>query len=173
MRRKALILIFAQLANVSQIIYSPIILATKLSILLLYLRVFSPNSKTYTAIHILLWANIGFYTAGLFVVIFQCNPREKAYMGALPGTCIDQHAALLSSAIFNTISDFAILLLPAGTIWGLQIPRARKIGILEIFGTGLLYENIVSITIFSWTDFQQRLRCEYHPPCRSGKRKWL
>ena len=127
-----------QLAIISQIIYSPIIFVTKLSILLLFLRVFAPKQKIYIAIHMLLWANLIFYTVGLFVEIFQCSPRQKAWRPLLPGRCINQRATMLASAIFNTLSDFALLFLPIRTIWDLQMPRGQKVGVLAILGAGLL-----------------------------------
>ena len=120
----------------SQVIYCPIILVTKLSILLLYLRVFGPKRMIYIAIHLLLWANCLFYTAGL---IFQCNPIRKAWRTFLPGTCINQRAAQLASAVFNTFSDFAILILPMRAIWELKLPSGQKMGVLAVLGAGLLY----------------------------------
>ena len=131
----------------SQVIYCPIILVTKLSILLLYLRVFAPKRMIYIVIHLLLWANCLFYTAGLLVEIFQCNPIRKAWRTFLPGTRINQGTAQLASAVFNTFSDFAILILPMRAIWELKLPSGQKMGVLAVLGAGLLYVPFHPVSI--------------------------
>lgn len=131
---------YAQLSYVSDVLYAPIIFTTKLSILLLYLRIFRPARELYLFIQLLLWANLLFYTAGFFFEIFQCSPVRKAWdvTYIAPGKCLNQRVAALVSAIINTVSDIAILLLPMGTVWELQIPIKKKLGTLAIFCTGLL-----------------------------------
>jgi len=131
---------YAKLAIISEIIYTVVIFLTKLSILLLYLRVFRPARKLCLAIHLLLWANLLFYVADFLVEVFQCNPRRKAWdvTHSVQGTCIDQRAAQLASAIINTFSDLAILAVSIGMIWKLQIPLKKKLGTVPIFCTGLL-----------------------------------
>jgi len=57
---------------------------------------------------------------------------------AVPGTCINQRAAEIASAAINTFSDFAILLLPIDTVWGLNMAKKKKLGILAILSAGLL-----------------------------------
>ena len=128
-----------QLVNGSQIIYSPVILIVKLSIMLLLLRVFAPVRATYIVFQIVLWAHVLFYAAGTIVEIFQCQPREKIWYPLIPGTCINEIAAQLAAAIFNTVSDFAILVVPIASVWKLQLPAKKKAGLVVIFGTGLLF----------------------------------
>jgi hypothetical protein len=45
---------------------------------------------------------------------------------------------ILSSAIFNITSDLVILLLPVRSVLKLQIDVHKKVGIILLFGTGLL-----------------------------------
>jgi len=47
-------------------------------------------------------------------------------------------------AIFNMLSDIAMLSVPIYLIWRLQISRRRKIGISAIFLTGGLYVAALS-----------------------------
>lgn len=44
----------------------------------------------------------------------------------------------MASAIFNMISDIAMLFVPTYLVWNLQMSIQRKIGISLIFGTGTL-----------------------------------
>ncbi len=41
----------------------------------------------------------------------------------------------------NAAIDLTILLLPVPMVWGLQMPRKRKIAVSGIFGMGLLYAS--------------------------------
>jgi hypothetical protein len=79
-----------------------------------------------------------FYTITTLLTILACTPREKIwnklYVG---GHCMNYRAIIMSTAIFNIISDLAILLLPVQAVWKLQIPIRRKVAISLLFGTRL------------------------------------
>ncbi|KAI9842248.1 MAG: hypothetical protein M1837_007393 [Sclerophora amabilis] len=45
--------------------------------------------------------------------------------------------AFIATAVINIISDFAMLVLPIGSIWQLQMPKRRKMGLSAVFLTGL------------------------------------
>ena len=104
-----------QLANIFGIYYIPLIFVSKLSILLQYLKLFTPNhtGKTYWSIHFLIWSNLLFY---LTIML----------------------AALVAGAVINVISDFAILVLPIGKIWQLHMSPRRKLGVCAVFSAGVL-----------------------------------
>lgn len=120
-----------QWENLQEIIYGPIILITKISILLLYSKLFAPSRKslTYINIQLLLYLCILFYMAITLAKIFQCTPRTRIWDKALPGRCINLAALFIVSSVFNTSSDIAILLIPIFVVWGLQIPFQRKVWI--------------------------------------------
>lgn len=72
-------------------------------------------------------------------MVFICNPREKAWNQLIKhGHCFDFTALFKSTGVFNVISDFAILILPIRSVWKLQLPLKKKIGICAIFATGFL-----------------------------------
>ncbi|KAE8380192.1 hypothetical protein BDV26DRAFT_279695 [Aspergillus bertholletiae] len=135
---------YAKLANASQIMYGPLIFITKLSILLLYLRVFAPTKKScmYVFIHGLLWSNAAFYLADTLLEIFACVPREKIWHPDVHGQCINVNVMILATAILNTISDFSLLILPIFSVWRLHMRSAQKLGISAIFAAGLLSAEI-------------------------------
>ena len=79
-----------------------------------------------------------YLVAAIFAIV-QCTPREKIWNPLMTtGYCIDTSAAYLSTAIFNVITDFAILILPMPSLWKLQMPLKRKILTTAIFATGFL-----------------------------------
>ena len=136
---------WVKLVNAGEIMYSVIILAAKLSILLLYLRVFVParSQKTwvYYAIIFVIIFNIVFYTIATFIRAFSCTPRAKIWDPNLPGTCInhyDIYTIVIVNAGLNVISDVFMILIPMSVIWKLHISRKRKIKISAFFFLGFL-----------------------------------
>lgn len=79
-----------------------------------------------------------FYLVNTTFLIVMCRPREK-YWNQLPmGSCYSYDAFSLATGFFNVFSDFAILMLPVRSIWKLQVPMKKRLGILAVFATGVL-----------------------------------
>ena len=120
-------------------VYVLVIVITKSSILLLYLRIFSPSPLIRNLIIVNLWANILFYVVAFFVEMFNCVPRAAIWDVRIQDYhCLDVEAAELASAAFNVVSDFAILVLPISTVWTLQMRTKKKLAVVSVFATGLL-----------------------------------
>lgn len=131
----------SQIANIAQVIYGPLIFITKLSILLLYIRVFAPSFKklTFIFIQLLIWFNFLFYLADTLVKIFECTPRHKIWEKYVDGSCININIPILVTSAVNVVSDFLILLLPIVCVWRLQMKMSKKMGISAIFAAGSLW----------------------------------
>ena len=119
-------------------VYSFSLAFTKISILLLILRIFLSVQRDvfFWLTQGLIAINTIFYIIFFFVPIFLCNPRSKIYNPDEPGKCLRIQALYISSASFNVISDIAMLSVPIYLIWNLQMSVRRKIGISLIFATG-------------------------------------
>lgn len=108
----------------------------KLSILLLYIRLFFPKGVTRSSlwwvIHVVVWLNL-LYTVGLILAIaLQCVPYHKPY----GTTCINQYMVLISASIINIISDVLVLVIPMVSLWRLQMSRKRKWAVWALFAFG-------------------------------------
>lgn len=80
-----------------------------------------------------------FYVIATFVQIFACSPREKIWNPLITeGHCINISAGGLITASFSMVSDIFIFVLPAKTVWNLQIPCSKKLRIVALFATGLV-----------------------------------
>lgn len=123
----------------TQTFYKITLNVTKISILLLYLRIFIQK-----------WLRIGCYliltlviTYGLISVfyssIFQCTPVSKAFQKSIPGHCINVRKTWQANAGFNIASDLMILVLPMPAIHSLQMSRKPKLGLIFLFGLGSLW----------------------------------
>ena len=131
-----------QWTNITELVYSPTISIAKLSILLMYLRIFMPDrstrTRTYYLTQFIIWFNMLFYLTVLIVTGCQCIPRRKIWNPSVPGKCVNAHAVLLVTAVINLLLDFSILLLPIRSIWHLQLSPKRKLAISSVFATGLV-----------------------------------
>jgi hypothetical protein len=115
------------------------ICVTKLAILALYRRMFSPRrfspfDITIVALIVLI---ILFYGSTSFVKIFECTPRAKIFNKAVPGSCVDTSALLNTSGGFNTFTDFLILFLPVRAVWDMNMTKQKKIIVVLVFTFGL------------------------------------
>ncbi|KAL6720061.1 hypothetical protein ACLMJK_001982 [Lecanora helva] len=124
--------------NIADMVYSIALLATKLSIMLLILRVFCSVQRDipYFLTIGLIAVNSAFYLCFLIIPTALCKPRRKIWTPELPGKCLDVNKLYLASAVFNFLSDIAMLSVPIYLVWRLQMSIRRKIGVTAIFCTG-------------------------------------
>lgn len=117
------------------------IMFAKLSILLLYMKLFVPIRRggVFWATQVLIYVNALFYIGAVVALICQCIPRAKISRPRLPGRCINVYLSFMISGVFNVLSDFFILIFPLWAIWHLQMPLKRKLGVSIVFATGVLY----------------------------------
>ncbi|KJZ71244.1 hypothetical protein HIM_09387 [Hirsutella minnesotensis 3608] len=145
--------------NVASIEYGVMIGMTKLAVLWLYRRVFSPArwSKFDNACVALIVLIIGFYASTTIVKIWECAPREKIWNSSLPGTCVGINWILNISGGFNMVTDYLILLLPVQAVRKLKVDKLKRILIVLTFTFGLC------APIFATIGFVVRLRNSGNP----------
>ncbi|PVI02278.1 hypothetical protein DM02DRAFT_613098 [Periconia macrospinosa] len=108
----------------------------KLSLLLMYTRIF-PTKNFRIGAYILGFITIGWVIAINCVSIFQCHPIEKAWLGpAIDGTCIDLKASFIGNAVPNILTDVAILCMPVAQVLKLQVTNAQRASLIFMFLLG-------------------------------------
>ncbi|CAG8984096.1 hypothetical protein HYALB_00010596 [Hymenoscyphus albidus] len=130
-------------SNLVQILYGPVILVVKLSILLQYLRIFVPtrrgNLGMYIGLCLVSGTHLVFYIVVTFIQIFSCRPREATWNKLIQDKyCLNLPAMFVASGVVNVVSDLIILVLPIHSIWKLQITTRQKMQVTAAFATGLL-----------------------------------
>ena len=100
-------------------------LCVKLSLLLLYLRIFSPDKVTRYLIYVGMTFCIGAYITIMFVTIFM--------------KVIILIAANKTLGVVNFTSDVYILFVPLTVVSKLQLSTKKKIGFMLVFMTGIMY----------------------------------
>ena len=127
------------MSYIVQTIYPPIQALIKLSICLQLVNIFTPDYDTkFWSIQGFIVVNGLYYIICWFFVVFQCNPRTKAWNPTLPGTCIQLWHYVLATGVINAVSDFLMLVFPIIWVWNLQMSKHRKFGVSAIFFVGML-----------------------------------
>ncbi|MCJ1467815.1 hypothetical protein MMC07_006440 [Pseudocyphellaria aurata] len=127
---------WAKFVLVSAMFVHPAVTFPKLSILLLYLRIFT--KRTYRiacwTIAVFTIANcVGSIVAGCLI----CWPLKFLWDRTIPGGhCIDIMAWYRWSLFMNIVTDVAMLIIPLPVIWKIQNTRKVKIGLTITFATG-------------------------------------
>ncbi|KAI1423229.1 hypothetical protein F5Y12DRAFT_758703 [Xylaria sp. FL1777] len=124
--------------SVHGVAYQITIFFTKLSILLLYLRIFGVNKIFSLITRISIVIITGFYIPLVGIAIgflVSCNNLanfvESHFCGNYNGP------VLLLNASFNVITDLWLLLLPFPVLLKLRLYRRQKIGLIAVFAAGV------------------------------------
>lgn len=132
------VVMMAKWLVVAEILYAFNLGWTKISLLLMYYRIFRvPYFKKMA------WAVGTFVMVWVvtitFLFIFICVPVAKMWYPELPGKCINQVATWIANAASTIFTDLIILLMPLPPVWGLKLGKREKIGLTAAFGLGSLY----------------------------------
>ncbi|KAK2615796.1 hypothetical protein N8I77_002523 [Diaporthe amygdali] len=132
---------YLELTTVGLILHSLGSMFFKLTLLVLYLRLFSPIRWAYW----LIWAGIAsitvVYTALSIFILSNCVPRKSQtwHYTTYYGSCtMAQSQNSLVNGVFGLISDLYILAIPLWLVSHLSLPLNRKLGAMSVFLTGLL-----------------------------------
>ncbi|KAL8696782.1 MAG: hypothetical protein Q9201_007480 [Fulgogasparrea decipioides] len=112
-----------------------IMAATKLSILLLFRRIFvQPLFRTCTTIVgvvIALWWFGNFFADALI-----CVPIQKNWRPDLPGHCGNKHLLFILPPIAGIVTDVMLLVMPMTMLRTLHMPKIQRFGLAGLFCLG-------------------------------------
>ncbi|KAI9661548.1 MAG: hypothetical protein M1829_006239 [Trizodia sp. TS-e1964] len=145
----------------------------KLSILFLYLRIFSDASRT---LRYLTYFGIGVVScvalSGTLTGIFACRPVESLWFSSVPGVCINLKKQLISQAILNIITNVFTTILPMPTAWSLHLPTKQRIALVAVLASGTIVDVISFFRLFNlvgdwegaeWGQFDGTMWCIVEP----------
>ncbi|KLJ13381.1 hypothetical protein EMPG_11670 [Blastomyces silverae] len=116
---------------------------SKMSILLLYRRIFVTR-KFQIAVNIVFAFVVLYFIASVVANILECRPIEKNFDMTIPGKCINITAHWFTNAISTSSSDIVTLLLPMPVIHRLRLPTRQKYALMGIFALGI-FVCIISV----------------------------
>lgn len=100
----------------------------KMSILCLYLRIFTRKRYRYTTYAVMVILTINLIVSWCFCLAI-CQPFQYNWNKFIHGHCLNQEVIYTWISIPNLITDIAILLLPLPVIYHLKSSRGQKIGL--------------------------------------------
>ena len=110
--------------------------SVKLALFLLYLRLFKVDRTTRWLIYTGVLCCSAAYAACILTYTIECAASSRT-VGA--GSCrTPPRPLLLFNGIFGLVSDIYLLVLPIPIVWRIQMPLRKRLGVLAIFGTGIL-----------------------------------
>lgn len=122
---------------IEQIQYKMVICLNKVSVVLLYKRIFVPK-----AFQIQCWIVIGVVVswtiASLAATVFQCVPVRGAWNSTVHATCIDTSMFWMAFAVINILTDAVVLSLPLPEVFKLHLNIRQKISLCGVFLLGSL-----------------------------------
>lgn len=120
------------------VVYPVVAIFVKTTLLVFYLRIFSPVRRTV----VMIWTGIStivlFYVLSIALYIYFTLPLGS-----------QTHETMLlnfsaAQGLFSVVTDFYVLAVPIGSALELHLPKGRKIGICAVFATGLLYVQLLT-----------------------------
>ena len=73
------------------------------------------------------------------VVMLQCQPVAKAWDASIAGGhCLNLRPMWWCTFVFNLSTDLTLFLQPVPTIWHLQLPMTKRVGVIAMMSLGLL-----------------------------------
>ncbi|KGO53572.1 Histidine phosphatase superfamily, clade-1 [Penicillium expansum] len=136
---------------VSQAFYKLTMNTTKMSILMLYLRIFIQRWFRITC-YVLLVIITSYMVGAFFASVFQCTPVARAWNKTIPGSCIDITTNWYANAGFSIATDVIILTLPMYPLYKSKIILKRKIALMGVFALGA-FVVVTSILRMQTLDF--------------------
>ena len=131
---------FSESIFVGIIVAALALLFAKISILILFLRLFSTNRVFRYLICSALLLTIIIHTISILVDCIMCVPRSGETFGSqvLAARCIKTDTWSTVQGAFEVFLDLWIFILPLPIIWKLQMSDKRKVGVSIIFMTALM-----------------------------------
>ncbi|KAF7869961.1 hypothetical protein EAF04_004745 [Stromatinia cepivora] len=140
--------IYLKVSWACAILYFSVVTAIKISILLMYRRIFSTSLvRSYRSFMglVMLW-----WLAGTIVTFISCIPSKRFWVGpSAGGWCFDFNIYWMVMGLIEILIDIGILVLPIGVVVGLQMLNSQKVLVGGIFllGSFVIVTGIVRVVL--------------------------
>ena len=111
------------------------ILFTKLSICLLYLRVFGVNTIFRRFVYSAMALCIVYHTASFGIFVAEVSTCDSV-VSMNDQICLIAPRVILATSVLNVFTNLYVLLLPINPILALNISRGKRYGVFFIFLSG-------------------------------------
>ncbi|KAM0430954.1 hypothetical protein ACHAPT_005588 [Fusarium lateritium] len=110
---------------------------SKLSLVLFY-RHLSPQTWWKRCTYVVIGLIIVYNTSIFFAIILSCHPFKRHWdVRVTEGSCGQKIGIWMTTATMGIITDMILLTMPIPMVWGLQLPKRQRIGIIMFFFIGI------------------------------------
>ncbi|KAL2818758.1 hypothetical protein BDW59DRAFT_175096 [Aspergillus cavernicola] len=137
------------------VVYVPSLGLAKASLIILYYRIVGQQRIYRWVLYFIGFVVVGYSIAITFALIFACRPIAKAWNGAIVGTCVNQNGLYAATAVTNTVTDVALIIVPIPIVVSLNMPMIQKIGLFFMFVIGcatVITSVIRLVTLFPFLE---------------------
>ncbi|KAK6386627.1 hypothetical protein LTR65_008826 [Meristemomyces frigidus] len=120
----------------AQLLYKFANATTKISIALLYLRIF-PSRRFRNTVCMFIAFVVSYCSAAIFTIDTRRRPIEKAWKKSMEGHCIDIGIVWYVNSAMTLTADAILIILPITNIIRLQLPKAQRVALLFVFSLGI------------------------------------
>ncbi|CAG9982271.1 unnamed protein product [Clonostachys byssicola] len=142
---------YTKLNYIATIIYYTIVSSTKLSIILMYNRLFSVSTAFRYQVIFMCLLTGAFWIATTITNILSCIPMKYTWINADedPRYCINYNLYWLGSGIAESVIDFLIIIMPVRVVYRLRMSRGRKIAVVAVFllGVFVIMSGVVKVIL--------------------------
>jgi len=132
--------LYLKLSFICTVLYFGVITAIKISILLMYRRLFSINKSFHLQSLLVGMVVVAFGVATTIATIFNCHPLKYNWIGLVPVEhCFNYNVFWMVTGAVEVVIDTVILALPVRMVLGLQVSLRQKASIALVFLLGSLY----------------------------------
>ncbi|CAK7210662.1 hypothetical protein SEUCBS140593_000906 [Sporothrix eucalyptigena] len=128
---------FSRLIMVCSTTYSWGVPAAKASFAVLYLRILQGRRLAMLNKFLIVFLVCQAIEETL-VVVLQCRPISKAWDTTVEGHCIRLVPMWWCTFVFNLFTDLTLFIQPIPTMWHLQLPLTKRVGVIAMLSLGLL-----------------------------------
>ena len=120
----------------------------KMSILLLYFRLFSVRHKARMVIRCLMGLVVLSTLSAFFLYLFGCRPISALWNPFVKGRCLGRSVILIPPGAVNLFTDICTVIIPCPLVWQLKLPTREKIGVIVVLVLGSMWV-LMFFTAFS------------------------
>lgn len=127
-----------QLAFIADVLYFTIVGAAKISILLIYYRIFAISRSLRRHVLVVGVVVILFWAATTLATIFNCWPIEWSWKNSSSPApyCINYNIFWLTAGVIEVVLDIWIIILPMREVKKLQLSVQKRVGLASVFLIG-------------------------------------
>lgn len=118
------------------LVYGPNSFFTKLTLLLIVIRVFGTYKKTVIATYAVIVFMVGYYAPVLVIKTLICRRIAGFWDPDLPADCFNQRAVFVADTAVSAVTDLAVLTIPIPVAVTLRMSWSKRLKVLAMLSAG-------------------------------------